>query len=311
MTLPRQILPDSTYMLTRRCAGRMFRFVPRPKLKQIFGYCLAVAAERHGILLHAYVVLSSHWHALATDPHGVICDFIRDLHSLIARAVNAHQGRWESLWSSEKTSLVKLDSANDVMRKAEYILTNVVSAGLVDTGTKWPGLRSTAADALRKSGRVFHRPTGFFRGHDKASLPETARIDVVVPPQFGDRSPREFVDRLQEAVRAREQALREQTKSEGRTFLGVRRAKAQRFTSRPKTRAPRRGRNPTIAASDKDRRIALLAALTKFRHRYREARMAWLNGDHGVVFPAGTLQLARYPGVRVQGTPGNPQAPPA
>ena len=37
-------------------------------------------------------------------------------------------------------------------------------------------------------------------------------------------------------------------KAEGRTFLGVRRVKAQRFTNRPKTRAPRRRRNPTVAA---------------------------------------------------------------
>jgi putative transposase len=311
MTLPRRILPNSTYMITRRCAGRMFRFVPRPKVKQILGYCLAVAAARHGVELHAYAFPSNHAHILASDPRGTICDFIRDFHSLVARAVNAHQGRWENLWSSDKTSLVRLDSRQDVISKAEYILTNVVAAGLVDTGTKWPGLRSTAADALRNKGRVFARPKRFFRDGDKASLPDTASIDVVVPPQFQDVEPRVFVDELQQRVRAREQQLREQLKADGRTFLGVRRVKAQRFDNRPKTRAPRRRRNPTVAARDKAQRIAQLAALTEFRQRYREARRAWLRGDRVVVFPAGTLLLARMPGVRVEATPGNPQPPPA
>ncbi len=311
MTLPRHILPNSTYMISRRCARRMFRLVPNAKVTQIFGYCLAVAAARHGIQLHAYAVCSNHWHSQVTDPHGAICDFLRDLHSLVARAVNAHQGRWENLWSSDKTSLVKLDSRHDVLAKAEYILTNVVAAGLVDTGTKWPGLRSTAADALRTNGRVFERPKGFFRTHDNAPLPETARIDVVVPPQFDELGPREFVERLQRAVRAREQQLREQARAEGRSFLGVRRVKAQRFTSRPKTKAPRRRRNPAIAARDEQRRLALLAALTDFRRRYRDARTAWLLGAPTVVFPAGTYLLARLPGVRVEATSARSRAPPA
>ncbi len=61
MTLPRLILPGSTYLLTRRCAGRTFRFVPRATVTSIFGYCLAVAAARHGILLHCYVCCSNHY----------------------------------------------------------------------------------------------------------------------------------------------------------------------------------------------------------------------------------------------------------
>lgn len=311
MTLPRRILPGTTYLLTRRCAQRTFRFVPRQATTQIFGYCLAVVALRHRIELHAYVCCSNHYHAVLTDSHGNICDFIRDLHSLVARAVNAHQGCWENLWASDKTSLVELDGPQDAMRKLTYVLTNVVKAGLVDTGTKWPGLRSTASDVLLRGGREFERPKRFFRGHDKSPLPKAARIVVTVPPQLRGDDPREFVARLQRAVRSEEERLRGQAKAEGRTFLGTRRVRAQRHTSRPKTRAPRRGRNPTIAACDKHRRIGRLAELSKFRHAYQNARQAWLAETPGPPFPRGTLLLAGYPGVRIEASPGTPHPPPA
>ncbi len=57
MTMPRRIFAGTTYLYTRRCAHRMFRFVPRRYVTQTFGYCLALAAERHSIQLHGYVGL--------------------------------------------------------------------------------------------------------------------------------------------------------------------------------------------------------------------------------------------------------------
>ena len=53
MTWPRRIVPGTTYLLTRRCTQRRFMLVPRGIVPKLFGYCVALAAERHGILVHA------------------------------------------------------------------------------------------------------------------------------------------------------------------------------------------------------------------------------------------------------------------
>lgn len=117
MTLPRRILPGTTYLVTRRCTQRRFLLVPRKPVREVFGYCLAVAARRHGIQLHGFAVLSNHHHLVLTDPRAELPAFLQLLHSLVARALNCHYGRWENLWSSQRPSVVELPTATDVRAK--------------------------------------------------------------------------------------------------------------------------------------------------------------------------------------------------
>ena len=65
MTCPRRIVPGTTYLLTRRCSH--FMLVPRGIVPELFGHCLALAAERHGVLVHAVTVMSNHYQAVVTD----------------------------------------------------------------------------------------------------------------------------------------------------------------------------------------------------------------------------------------------------
>jgi hypothetical protein len=59
MTVPRQILPGVTYLITRRCSEQRFFLRPSRKATEIFRYALAVASERYGIVLHAFCVMSN------------------------------------------------------------------------------------------------------------------------------------------------------------------------------------------------------------------------------------------------------------
>ncbi len=69
-TPPRQILPGTAYLVTRRSAQREFLLKPTELTTAIFKYVLAVAAQRSGVRLHAACVLSSHYHLVLTDPHA-------------------------------------------------------------------------------------------------------------------------------------------------------------------------------------------------------------------------------------------------
>ena len=96
MSAPRPVIPGKTYLLSRRCFERRFFLRPSAKINQIFEFCLAIAAERTGVLVHAYCVLSNHYHLIATDPHGNLPVFMHWLNEYVAKCVNADLGRWES-----------------------------------------------------------------------------------------------------------------------------------------------------------------------------------------------------------------------
>ena len=66
MSSPRPIIPGATYMVTRRTTQRLFLLAPSPWLEQLFLYCLAVATEHTGVVVHALTVMSNHYHLIAT-----------------------------------------------------------------------------------------------------------------------------------------------------------------------------------------------------------------------------------------------------
>ncbi|ABS26525.1 protein of unknown function DUF1568 [Anaeromyxobacter sp. Fw109-5] len=115
MTAPRQVLPGTTYLVTRRCAQRQFLLRPSAVVNEVFLYVLAVAAERFGVLVHAFCVLSNHFHLVVTDPDAQLPAFEQYLDSLVARALNASLGRWEAFWAPSSYSAVALVSPEDVL----------------------------------------------------------------------------------------------------------------------------------------------------------------------------------------------------
>ncbi len=294
MTWPRRVVPGTTYLLTRRCTQRRFMLVPRGIVPKLFGYCVVLAAERHGIQVHAVTCMSNHWHAVVTDPHGRIPEFSRDVHSLSARALNAHLGRWEALWSSQRLSLVELVDGPDVWDKLVYTLTNPVEAGLVARSSEWPGLRTRPVDMTRDP-RIFKRPrTAFFR---RSRLPREVRLQLTVPAMLEPSDPHAFALELQARVGAREAAIREQMETTGRAFMGRHGVKRQRRDARPKAHELRRGRHPAVASRDPTRRFGALERLRRYRDAYRAALERWRKGAGPVRFPEGTYKMRDYPGV--------------
>jgi REP element-mobilizing transposase RayT len=285
VTAPRQILPGKIYLVTRRCSERRFFLRPSEVTNAIFLYVLAVAARLHRVQVHAFCVLSNHYHLLVTDPEARLPAFMQYLDSLVARAVNASLGRWEGFWSSEVSySAVSQGDPEDIVRRAAYVLANPVAAGLVRTGREWPGLW-TAPEQLGSATFVAPRPTVFF--DPNGTMPERAELTLTVPAGFS--SPEEFQARVSAAVRERE--LEKQRELGPRGFLGPARVLKQKPFARPASGEPRRALNPRIAARDKWKRIEAIGRMVKFLRAYREARRRWRAGVRDVLFPAGTYQL--------------------
>jgi REP element-mobilizing transposase RayT len=291
MSLPRQILPGSTYLVTRRCTQRQFLLKPTPLTNMIFAFCLAMAAIRTGVLLHAFCVLSNHWHGVVTDPQGRLPEFLAYLHKYVSKCINASLGRWENLWSSEPPSIVRLESDEDVLDKIAYVMTNPLAAGLVKRSSKWPGLRE-----YQPGTHIVRRPRVFFRSN--GPMPEVASLTLVPPPLKGSTSTSETIRRVKQAVADREAELRKQLAIEGKKPLGLKAIRAQKVTDTPWTKEPRRRLSPRVAAKDKWRRVEALRRVKAFVDAYREAYERWKAGILEVVFPPGTYALRIHAGVR-------------
>jgi putative transposase len=292
MTQPRQFIPGTTYFITRRCTQRQFWLKPTELTNRIFLYCLAVAAMKTGVSIHVVCVMSNHYHLEFTDPDGRAAEFYGWLHKYVAKAINASKGRWENLWSSEKTSVIPISSANDVLGKIVYTLANPVQAQLVADSGLWPGVW-----LFRKShSMVIKRPEVYFRSD--GTMPDEIQLTIERPPQFAHMSQEAYEELVEEQLFRREQKIAAKMAAKGQSFLGIRAVMGQGFTSSPKSKAPRRELNPRVAAKSKWQRIEAIQRNKAFLAEYHEARKRWKDGERDVLFPYGTYGLRIHAGVR-------------
>jgi hypothetical protein len=188
---------------------------------------------------------------------------------------------------------VTLTSPSDIVDKAAYVLANPVAAGLVRSGSLWPGVWSDPA-RIGAEPVELERPRHFF--DTKGSLPAKVELELTAPPGFASAS--DFRKQVIAALEAREeQAVR----SNQRGFLGAVRVLRQKPTARPASPEPRRNLSPRVAAKDPWKRIEALGRMTEFLRSYRAAWNARRAGETDVVFPLGTYLLRVAHGVPCAG----------
>ena len=201
---------------------------------------------------------------------------------------NASLGRWENLWSSDKTSVVLLVSDDDVLEKMAYVIANPTAAGLVRSPREWPGVITTRIGERRSvdTPDVFFDPEG--------TLPETVELEFARPPIYPQVEQAQLGRHLANAVERRVREAREAVARQGRKFLGAKAVRQQPFDAVPKTTEPRRNPNPRIAAAYTPERVQAIRNLLAFVRDYRAAWHAWRYGKREHVFPAGTYALRIY-----------------
>ncbi len=295
MSMPREVVPGATTMVSRRCTNRLFLLLPLAFVTQVFLYALAYASQECNIIVHGFIVMSNHFHILLTDPDGKLPDFMERLDSLLARSLNAYWGRFESFFAPGSYSSVRLETFEDCMEKLVYILTNPVKAALTEHAADWTGATSIRWNFGET--RTFARPEGKFFGAN-SELPAEVSLTLAPLPGFEGQSPAELDALLRERVAVRETEFQAEFQAAGRPVLGMDAVLACDPLSRPSTREPRFQMNPRIAGKDPETRIPAIARLTAFHKEYREAWLRYKAGDHAVVFPAGTWLMRVRHGVK-------------
>jgi len=269
-------------------------------LVNFIGYCLAHAANKYGILVHACVMMSNHYHADVTDPQARLPAFKQLFHSLIARGINALHGRDDSFWSGGESCDTTRPTDDETMQDLVYTITNPVKDGLVKWSRLWPGF-STVGWRFGES-RTFRRPDWFF--DEDGEMPERISLTLARPAIFVELSDDELYEMLEQAVRQREIGYQKQLRDEGRRFMGPGKVARQRWGRVPTSFVERFKVEPNVAASCEWRRVAQLQRNREWEREYAAARELLCSGLPAV-FPPGTYWMRHFAGVVVA-----EQAPP-
>jgi putative transposase len=277
VTKPRCVLPGNLYLLTRRCSERRFFLRPDPLVTWVFEYLLGLLAKEYGIRIHAYVVMSNHYHLVVTDTAGQLPDFQRDLNSLLARSINALRGRWDSFWDRKSYSGVRLFEERDVIAKMGYTLANPVKARLVNRARQWEG--ATSAGMVFGRARRITRPNRFFSD----AMPEWVELEITRPECFEGLSDEEVLGLVEAEVARREAKHAKRGKA-----MGMARVRRQDWRASPTSFERRRELQPTIAGANKWTRIEALQRSRTWLQEYRVALAEFVAGMRDAVFPAGT-----------------------
>ena len=104
-----------------------------------------------------------------------VAEFYGWVHEYVAKAINCSRGRWENMWSTEKTSAIPLVTSEDVLDKTAYCLCNPVRAHLIAKAKNWKGVW-----LYRQSHSLtVSRPKVYFS--DDGTMPEKVVLEISRP----------------------------------------------------------------------------------------------------------------------------------
>lgn len=299
MSLPRQIIPNATYLITRRVVFRHMLLRPDPIMNLIVRYLLAVLANRHGVQVHAFCVMSTHVHLVVTDVCGTLPKFLHAFHRTVALCTAVLRGWREVVWDKSPTSVVRLETPAAVVEKIAYVLANPVAAGLVRHAEDWPGAKVLVSDIGQ--GVVHGRRPELYLDPKNTDWPENSVLRITLPPGVDAAEGATFRRQVAAELARLETAAQADAERDRRGFLGADRAAAVSPTERATTEEPIFERYPRFAVG-RDQGDALrlaAAAIRAFHTSYRAALERWRAAARDAVFPEGTWWMRVFHGAAV------------
>ena len=345
MSNPRYLQPGSQHATTRRCVDGKPLFIPHSLVVQIILYAIGYQQQRFpGIHLYAASYNTNHKHDGLRDDQtqSRLPEFYQHLHSMIAKALNAHWGRGGSFWEPGSYDNVELppDDPDTFTEQLLYIWTQPVKDGLVDCLEDWPGVQFLPEDlgteiVVDKPATAYfgcrpeeHEPTdpkarkrwrrkkqrrdklGRTVG-DVEPAPKKVRERSKLPDQVTIKIsvPPGYEDWPPKEVRAHFRRLLDERidailEARTRKPIGIDRIMKLDPHKPLGDSFPTFARNPRVAGRRRLKDyVRRLAELVEWRKRHREAWNSWKQGNRDVRFPRGTYLMAIRHGALVAAPP--------
>lgn len=322
VTPPVCFLPGQLRSVCAAAVGRLFRFVPNRKVRQITAYCLRVAAaEFEGrIRLHEFIFMSNHIHLLLTDVTGCLPDFMCLLNSLLSRNLNSVRGTGGKNFEGYTSVVIDTDDTQRALQAAVYVLANPCADHLVARARHWKGTSSLglrygepstakkpalglwAGKLTHLQGRKSARSGRAYYGA-RSKYPDEASLTLHPLPGFERMAPDRARQLVHDRLDARELELIQERRRKGTRVVGFDKVERAHFNTMPGKGRELFDRNPTFAASTPERRDAAAKRERAFRDAYYDARDRFNAGERDVVFPAGTWLMVQRHNVRCHPPP--------
>lgn len=297
------VKPGQSWGMNRRSTRRYYLFRPDVlrELEQCFWYCLAYAAGKYGILVHAAVLMSTHVHYVITDPRGNRPRFKQEFHRLFALCVKSILGWPEEVFNKSKTGEHEVLGPAGMIDHIAYIIANPVLAFAVRYVTDWPGAKTLPGEIGTRVIRV-KRPKHYFRG---SQWPDELELELTMPSELeAEYGADEARKRIAEAVKLKETEALAESRAKGIPFQGRRKLLRQHHTRRARSYEVFGSCNPKwIAAGDHERASRAKSERLAFESEYDGALAGWRSGDRTVVFPFGTWWMRVHHGARCRPPP--------
>ena len=141
---PRYCPPGVPLELTARTIGARFLLRPSAMLNAAILAVLGRALALYAVQMHAFAVLSNHWHCLFTSPETRLTrEFVRYVQGGLARAVNEEHGGDGPVWC--RAGVIPVVDAPSELARLRYVLAHGAKEGLVASPFDWPGVHAARA----------------------------------------------------------------------------------------------------------------------------------------------------------------------
>jgi putative transposase len=300
MTRRRIIEPGKTWALSRRTTRRYFLLNPDQarQLERCYWYCLGLAAKRHGVLVHAGCLMSTHSHEVVTDVRGELPRFLQEFHRLLALTTKALRGWPGEVFDKRSTGQHELLSPEATIEALAYLVANPVEAMAVRYAKDWPGAHTLPRDIGTRVVKA-DRPTHYF-DPDNTAWPDAIELRLQMPIALQlDYGTELAQQRIAERVRQLEHRAWQESKRTGIAFVGARRVIRQAPAKRARSDEAFESLNPQFAAAGhRGAASEAVQRLRAFNAQYDKALAAWTAGKRTVRFPVGTWWMRVCHGAR-------------
>lgn len=118
------------YGISGRCVNRDRFQIPLPEVWQIFCEELYMATILHNLRVHSFVLLSNHFHLIASTPDSNISQAMRRFMEATSKRVGERSYRINQIWGSRHYKTV-LGRYSYYLNAYKYFYFNPVKAGMV------------------------------------------------------------------------------------------------------------------------------------------------------------------------------------
>jgi putative transposase len=124
------------YHITSRGNGRNLIYFQDDDF-ELFLQSLANVCERYNWVVHAYCLMSNHYHLLVETPDANLSQGMRQLNGVFTQSMNRKHHRVGHLFQGRYKAIL-VDKDAYLLELCRYIVLNPVRANMVSTPEEWP-----------------------------------------------------------------------------------------------------------------------------------------------------------------------------